>query len=285
LGYRRRTRGVPTLFQKNDLDNIHIYVYTMDQFKTYLVTNQLAETTIKNHLRNLTKVDLNLLDGDEDVLIHYVHEHYTIGSQQKTISSSISKYRTYKNLPRDKIGVLLKKANDDSTIIQQKNNDERVLPDMNDVKTLMVTYYKKRMFKEYAIMFLLLNLQTRNLDLVATVTHDKSELDDKTNWLYVRKNDIVFIRNNYKTKATYGTKKDVIRNKMFYQAVSQIPELLRSNENLLRSIMKITGNINETTLMKMSVCNNNNLKGLMKISKNRGTTMGLIGVNYDCTKS
>ena len=48
--------------------------------------------------------------------------------------------------------------------------------------------------------------------------------------------------------------------------------------------MNITGQINETTMMKMSVCNNNNLKGIKKISNNRGTSMLEIATNYDCTK-
>jgi len=255
----------------------------MEQFKSYLESSQLVETTIKNHIRNLSKIDLELLNGDECALIHYVQEHYTIGSQQKTIITSISKYRNYKNLPREKLMTLLTKANNDSTKIQQKKNDERIIPDINDVKSLMDAYYKKGMWREYVVMYLLIHLQTRNLDLVATVTHDKGELDNETNWLYVRKNDIVFIRNKYKTKSCYGSKKDVIVNKKFYHAVGSLPELLRPNENLHRSIGKITGNISETTMMKLSVSENNNVNGLVKIAKNRGTSLDLISTNYNCT--
>jgi len=256
----------------------------MDQFKSYLNETKLAETTIKNHLRNLTKIDLKLLEGDEISLIKYVNEHYGIGSQQHAVSISISKYRTYKKLPRGKIANLLKKAYDDATKIQQKNNCERELPNIKDVKSRMDTYYNQKQWKEFVIMFLLLNYQTRNLDLIATVTDNKKDMDDEKNWLYVRKNDVVYIRNLYKTKSVYGTKKDIIKNKKLNHAVRQISELLRSNENLLRSIKKITGGINETTLMKMSVVQHNNLKGLMRISKNRGTSIVEIGKNYDCTK-
>ena len=89
--------------------------------------------------------------------------------------------------------------------------------------------------------------------------------------------------NNYKTKSCYGSKKDVIVNKKFYNSILLCTELLRPNENLYRSVMEITGNINETTLMKMAVCNNNNVKGIAKISKNRGTSMSVIATNYYCT--
>ena len=137
--------------------------------------------------------------------------------------------------------------------------------------------------KQYVIMYLLIHLQTRNLDLVAKVTHNLDDVDKENNWLFVRKDDIVFYRNNYKTKSKFGMKKDIIKGKRFHFAVSQVKELLRPEENLYRSVMRITGNINETTMMKMSVCNNNNIKGIKTISKNRGTSMNTISTNYDRT--
>jgi hypothetical protein len=134
-------------------------------------------------------------------------------------------------------------------------------------------------------MYLLLHINTRNLDLVAKVTHDIDDVDKENNWLYVRKSDVVYFRNNYKTKAKFGMKKDIIKSKRFHFAVSKLTDLLRPNENLYRSVMKITGQINETTMMKLSLCNNNNAKGIKKLSKNRGTSVETIVSNYDCTKN
>jgi len=256
----------------------------MESFKTYLEDNKLAKTTINNHLRTLEKVNNELLNGDEKDIVKYIKANYDVCSQQKTITTSISKYRTFKELPREKIAELLKKTNDDATKIQQKNNDELKLPDIKDVKSLMNLYYQQQMWKQYVVMFLLLHLQTRNLDLVAKITYKLDDVDNETNWLYIRKNDVVYFRNNYKTKAKYGLKKDILKGKRFHNAVSQLTELLRPNENLYRTVMRITGQISETTMMKMSVCNNNNVKGIKKISKNRGTSMLEIATNYDCTK-
>ena len=179
---------------------------------------------------------------------------------------------------------MLKTSQDDSTKIQQKNNDELELPDIKNVKSLMNLYYNQEMWRQYAVMFLLLHLQTRNLDLVAKITDNIEDVDNESNWLYMRKNDVVYFRNNYKTKARYGLKKDIIKSTHFHNAVSKLTELLRPNENLYRSVMKITGQISETMMMKISVCNNNNVKGIKKISKNRGTSMLEIATNYDCTK-
>ena len=257
----------------------------MESFKSYLEQQKLAKTTITNHIRNLSKLDIKLLDGPEKDLAKYIKANYDVGSQQKTITTSVAKYRGYKELPKTEISELLKKTNNDSTQIQRKNNDELEIPDMKNVKSLMNLYLKQGMWKQYVVMYLLLHLQTRNLDLVAKITDKLEDVDDETNWLYVRKSDVVFFRNNYKTKAKYGLKKDIIKGKRFHFAVSQLKELLRPNENLYRTVMKITGQINETTMMKMSLCNNNTAKGIKKLSKNRGTAIETIVNNYDCTKS
>ena len=257
----------------------------MDSFKTYLEEQKLAKTTITNHLRNLGKLDIKLLEGPEKDLVKYIKTNYAVGSPQKTITNSVAKYRGYKQLPKTEISELLKKTNDETFQIQKKNNDEMELPDIKNVKSLMNLYLKQSMYKQYVVMYLLLHLNTRNLDLVAKVTHNLDDVNNDDNWLYVRKSDVVFFRNNYKTKAKFGMKKDIIKGKRFHFAVSQLKELLRPEENLYRTVMKITGQINETTMMKLSLCNNNTAKGIKKLSKNRGTAVQTLVNNYDCTKN
>lgn len=256
----------------------------MENFKSYLEQQKLATTTIKNHIRNLSKLDIKLLEGPEPPLVKYIKANYAVGSPQKTITNSVAKYRGYKQLPKTEISELLKKTNDEAFQIQKKNNDELELPDIKNVKSLMNLYLKQGMYKQYVVMYLLLHLNTRNLDLVAKVTDNIDDVNNDDNWLYVRKSDVVFFRNNYKTKAKFGMKKDIIKGKRFHFAVSQLKELLRPEENIYRTVMKITGQINETTMMKLSLCNNNTAKGIKKLSKNRGTAVETLVNNYDCTK-
>ena len=257
----------------------------MESFKTYLEEQKLAKTTITNHLRNLGKLDIKLLEGPEKDLVKYIKANYSVGSPQKTITNSVAKYRGYKELPKTEISELLKKTNNEAFEIQKKNNDEMELPDIKNVKSLMNLYLKQSMYKQYVVMYLLLHLNTRNLDLVAKVTHNLDDVNNDDNWLYVRKSDVVFFRNNYKTKAKFGMKKDIIKGKRFHFAVSQLKYLLRPEENLYRTVMKITGQINESTMMKLSLCNNNTAKGIKKLSKNRGTSVETLVNNYDCTKT
>lgn len=255
----------------------------MESFLKSLEEQKLAKRTIDNHKRNLGKLDIELLLGTEEDLVKYITKTFDKGSQQKAMSGSVSKFRTFKKLPRDEIAKLLKTSNEQAAEIQKKHNAELEIPDIKNVKSLMNLYLKQSMMKQYVIMYLLIHLQTRNLDLVTKVTDNLDDVDNENNWLFVRKDDVVFYRNNYKTKAKFGMKKDIIKGKRFHFAVSQVKELLRPEENLYRSVMRITGNINETTMMKMSVCNNNNIKGIKTISKNRGTSMNTISTNYDCT--
>lgn len=257
----------------------------MENFKSYLEQQKLAKTTITNHLRNLGKLDIKLLEGPEPSLVKYIKTNYDVGSPQKTITNSVAKYRGYKNLSKTEISELLKKTNNEAFEIQKKNNDELELPDIKNVKSLMNLYLKQGMYKQYVVMYLLLHLNTRNLDLVAKVTDNLDDVNDDDNWLYVRKSDVVFFRNNYKTKSKFGMKKDIIKGKRIHFAVSQLKELLRPEENLYRSVMKITGQINESTMMKLSLCNNNTARGLKKLSKNRGTSVETLVNNYDCTKT
>jgi len=256
----------------------------MENFKSYLEQQKLATTTIKNHIRNLSKLDIKLLEGNEKDLVKHIKLSYEVGSPQKTITSSVAKYRGYKELPKTEISELLKKTNIEAFEIQKKNNQNLELPDIKNVKSLMNLYLKQGMYKQYVVMYLLLHLNTRNLDLVAKVTHNLDDVNNDDNWLYVRKSDVVFFRNNYKTKAKFGMKKDIIKGKRFHFAVSQLKELLRPEENLYRTVMRITGQISESVMMKLSLCNNNTAKGIKKLSKNRGTAVDTIVNNYDCSK-
>jgi hypothetical protein len=256
----------------------------MESFLKSLEQQKLVKRTIENHKRNLGKLNIELLLGEELDLVNYIKTNFDEGSQQKSMSGSVSKFRTFKNLPRENIAKLLKKNNEQAHEIQKKNNDALEIPDIKNVKSLMNLYLKQGMYKQYVVMYLLIHLQTRNLDLVAKVTDNLDDVDNETNWLFIRKNDVVFYRSKYKTSSTFGMKKNIIKSKRFKFAVSQLKEVLRPEENLYRSVMRITGQISESLMMKMSVCNNNSLKGIAKISKNRGTSMNTISTNYDCTK-
>jgi len=246
----------------------------------------LSEKTISEHSRGLNK--FKKLGGDikwsEEEIIDFIKEHYNEGSERKIISSTISKYRHYKGKPTETIRQFLRQANAEASLLQQKKNLilKETLPTI-DFKQMLSKYYKDKDYKSFVILFLLLNYNTRNKDLVVKVVNDESDLNEKENFLFIREKDIVYIRNDYKTKGRYGTKQDVIKSKKFLNAIKEVDKLLENDNNLDRQVKKITNGINQSTMFKMLVAQNNNLKSIAKASKNRGTNMNTIAKSYDIT--
>ena len=246
----------------------------------------LSEKTISEHSRGLNK--FKKLGGDikwsEEEIIDFIKEHYNEGSERKIISSTISKYRHYKGKPNETIRDFLRQANAEASLLQQKKNDKLKdnLPQI-DFKQMLNAYYKDKDYKSFVILFLLLNYNTRNQDLVLRVVKDETELNQNENFIFIRDKDVVYIRNDYKTKERYGTKRNIIKPKKFFNAVQEVDSLLIDNGNLDRQVKKVTGGLNQSTLFKMLITKNNNLKSIAKASKARGTNMETIATSYDIT--
>jgi hypothetical protein len=253
----------------------------------------LSEKTINEHVRGIVKFQNlgGLLKWDEDKTIAFIKENYNKGSQQKIITSTISKYRHYKGKTTDTIREFLRLTNNESSLLQREKNDKlkENLPDI-DFKKMLNAYYRDKEYKKFVILYLLINYNTRNKDLVARVVKDETDLNKD-----IRDKDVVYIRNDYKTKERYGTKRDVIKAKKFFKAVQegfrppssgfegQSPSLLINNDNLDRQVKEVTGGLNQSSLFKILITKNNNLKSIAKASKNRGTNMETIATSYDIT--
>ena len=180
--------------------------------------------------------------------------------------------------------MFLKNANDEAHELQQaKNNKLKDTLPQTDFKKLLNTYYKNKNYKEFIILFLLLNYNTRNRDWIVSITNDKNDLNDKDFFLLIRLNDVVYYRNDYKTAFSYGQKKDIIKSKKFYKAIQDLNSLLINNANLDRQVKEITRGFNQSTLFKINIATNNNLKAITKASKNRGSIMETIANSYDIT--
>jgi len=246
----------------------------------------LSEKTIAEHSRGLCK--FSKIGGDlkwsENEIVDFIKENYNEGSERKIISSTISKYRHYKGKPNDLIRDFLRQANAEASLLQRQKNDKlkETLPSV-DFNKLLNGYYRDKQYKNFVILYLLMNYNTRNKDLVVKVVNDESDINPNENFLFIRDKDVIYIRNDYKTKNRYGSKRDVIKSKKLFNAVKEVDSLLENNNNLDRQVKKVTNGINQSTMFKMLVASNNNLKGIQKASKNRGTNMETIAKSYDIT--
>ena len=258
----------------------------MNSFLTYMNLQGLSEKTIAEHSRGLVK--FQKIGGDlkwsENEIIDFIKEHYNEGSERKIISSTISKYRHYKGKTTETIRDFLRQANAEASLLQRQKNDKlkETLPSV-DFNKLLNGYYRDKQYKNFVILYLLMNYNTRNKDLVVKVVNDESDINPNENFLFIRDKDVIYIRNDYKTKNRYGSKRDVIKSKKLFNAVKEVDSLLEYNNNLDRQVKKVTNGINQSTMFKMLVASNNNLKGIQKASKNRGTNMDTIAKSYDIT--
>jgi len=262
----------------------------MEDYKQYLEGQKLATTTIRNHIRNLGayQSDGFDIDDDEDTTIKNLMT-YSTGSRRQTMVTTISKYRTYKQMPNENIRQLLQQAVQDTLKINDENNQGKDIPSLTSFRRKMKDYFIKTDFASCAILYLLLMFNVRNNDLVLSIVTEKPT-DNTKNYLFLKGNAVHYIRNDYKTFKTYGQKKHRIVNKMFLECIHKLHDFGKSSlidkdlDNITRTIKKITGGYTEADLMKRSVFEAKGLRELTKIQDNRGTALQTMAQSYDISQ-
>lgn len=258
-------------------------------FKQYLEEQKLSEYTIKTHINKVAsyKQQYGNVGYNLDFIISKIDNEPTI-STRKSMAGSISKYLQYKKKDTKKLAEYIFKQTADF----QKDKDKRTaetkheLPSLKDLKGELNTLYEKEDYRSFIILFLMVNYQVRNKDLIATVVNSKRETNSNDNFIIVGKSQATYVRNDYKTAFKYGTKTNIIKNKKFLNAINQIGYVLKSSDNVDRVIKKATaglGGITEGTIAKIVLAENNTMNGLKKVSKNRGTDPVTLIESYNIT--
>lgn len=144
--------------------------------------------------------------------------------------------------------------------------------------------------QQYIVNYIVFYLNTRNLDLIAKVIHEvdyDTTLDDSINYLVVYPEHVVFIRNIYKTKGTYGQKINTISDNKFSNFIKQVKHntfILNNNTHTIdRLIQRRTyKNMTETEYLHNVI---QKFKGdanrLFEIERNRGSNIRYLLTNYN----
>ena len=104
------------------------------------------------------------------------------------------------------------------------------LPSLDELEEYTEYLYENKKWFEYIINYLLINYQTRNKDLDFTIVGLKRDTKDKDkNFMWLERGRVTFIRNNYKTSNTYGTKTDVISDEKFVTALKRMKTKIGGN--------------------------------------------------------
>ena len=81
--------------------------------------------------------------------------------------------------------------------------------------------YQKEEYKKYIVNTLMMRYGVRNKDLNLSIVKTKKEMKDGENYLLLKKDKVVYIRDDYKTHKTYGKKTHEIHDNLFHEAVKK----------------------------------------------------------------
>jgi len=280
-----------------------MYKNIMSDFQTYLVESGLKDVTIKNHISNFDKL-INIFgddlytNSDED-LSNTIRKMDITLSQKLTISATLSKFLQFRELPNDYVVELIFEINKslkDGYLKRNKNTKFQYTK--KQIIDEMMTFYEKNKLKKFITSYLIIKYNVRNKDVRVVIVKHNKYTNKEENFLVIRKNSILYIRNDYKTKNKYGTIKVEIKNVKFVDSVKRYYDENIDESILLNGVELFKGFANSTKLikqqlpygltqamvMKIILNEKNTLSNAYNISKSRGTSMEVLQENYNIRK-
>jgi len=273
-------------------------------FNQYLINENLADSTIANHMRNYEKL-LNILGDDfyfelsDEDMVDSLRKQTLSLSQKLTISSTLSKFLKFRQIPNDVVVEYIFEINNELKKEYKKRNKSSTYQyTKKDLINELNKFYTDNKPKHYIVSYLLIKFNVRNADLNLQIVRHKKFTNKENNFLVIRKNSIMFIRNKFKTKDSYGVKKNEIKNDKFYQSVinfynDNIGESIDENRlslfNTFHNSTKLVKrysvfNLKESDIVKIVLGEDNSLHKASVISKNRGTSLDTLENSYNIRK-
>ena len=264
-----------------------------DDFAEYLIKEELKPTTINNHIRNLAKyknIDMFDLEIEDMNIVLTLKEADINNSQKLTIGSTMSKYLQYLDKPNNNIIEFIKSINDELKKKYNKRNKEaKYQYTKKDILKQTNKFYKDKEYKSYVVSYLVYYFNVRNTDLNITICKSKKlAKNEKQNYLILRKNSVIYHRNDYKTSGTYGSKFHEIKAKKFIDSIKQLikddecTKLFDTFSNSTNMVKQFTPfGLKTSDIVKIVLAEDNTLHKASKISKNRGTALETLEQSYN----
>ena len=257
-------------------------------FKTYLQEQGLHESTIHNHIR-LIRYHLTFFSSDftQEQAIDLIDQANTI-SAKRSLSNTMSKWLQFQKRDNDRIVSLIRVLNVEyekqSEVKRKALGKDKDLPTYKQLIELLQDHYETERWKEYCILYLLLNYHVRNMDMIADVVYNGRGLSKESNWFIVRQNNVLWKRNKYKTAYVFGPKQHVIKNKQFMHALQRLDCVMCETDNIDRVVKRATGGVGEATVLKIYLNQKLTASQFKKVSFSRGTDLNTLLTSYDIGK-
>jgi hypothetical protein len=258
----------------------------------------------KNGHRRLTDyLGTAIKDSTQDDIIEAVNE---IANNPNTKASLLNVGIVFYNLSKlDNTKLLDHKKIITEEIIKHRTSkalEKRdKLPSPDELDQRLKSLFNEERWADYIILWLMINYNTRtadvNIEIVDSIHATKK--DKKRNYLVRRKEDFVYIRNNYKTKRTYKQKKHYFKSITMTRAcryfINQMPpnmplHVLHINGepitdlSITNKIKTISGGLTESDINKIQVTAIEDIadyKALQVMADRRGTDTDTLINHYN----
>ena len=282
-------------------------------------SDKLSKSSLGNYSRLYKKIHVHFGDGNiepadipEEDLITAINNDMTTQqgniidnpNTKTALFNTIIGVKKHFDLPITKL--LKAKENLLSSIIKHREDVREqksiALPTHKDLKNHFNNTFERSEWIGTIILSLMEEFFTRNQDLdIYIVNSIKKAKDENKNYLVLREADLVYIKNKYKTRKSYGQLKQIFKNKKTRTAVIEFlktqppdqfeyPLMVNNNGEKIddtsqaKFIKKYTfKNLSESDYFKIRVNEfekKSDMNGLLKASKRRGTNLNTVIQNY-----
>ena len=271
----------------------------MPEFDKYAASYaEKAKNTIKSYNNAYKKLHDDLEQKDihtctSKEIFEVLDKYESANTRQSLLNTAIGVWKVYNVDTDDLIAYREDLSKSIKQTIKTKNAAlQQHLPSYADLVRHTKECYESGKFIEYIVNFLILNFQVRNQDLNFKIVSQLVNADDpELNYMVPMKTKVYYVRNKYKTVATYGPKQDVITDPEFIVAIKRIQSMNKDghnviipNENTIAYRIQSLSyqNLGEGAIIKIVVNHfRDDIDELKRISANRGTALQTILDNYD----
>ena len=190
---------------------------------------------------------------------------------------SVEKFKEYRSE--------LKQQQKSHQVSKMSEAGEKLMSYEDYTKSLGEAYVKDE-WKKYVVNYLMMKYGVRNKDLNLSIVKTKKEMNEGENYLLLKKDKVIYVRDDYKTHKTYGKKTHEIHDNLFHESVKKagvgklIPEAQISNG--LRKLY--LNKMGEAKIFKMMIdhyYDKDDSASIKRLATDRGTSLSVVQGFYN----
>ena len=254
---------------------------------------QISESSKKVYLsllKRMTKANFKIPTKANEKLT-YVKQHVSSFDNPNTRLDMLNLIIVIRN----ELELSIEKLKEYRSELKQQQKAHQVTK-MVDAGDKLMTYddfvkalqeaYNKQEWKKYIVNYLIMTYGVRNKDLNLEIVKTKKEMKEGKNYLLLKKDKVIFIRDDYKTKSTYGKKTHEIHDKLFYEAVKKtgLGKLI-AEQQISNGLRKLYINkMGEAKIFKMMIdkyYDDADSASIKRLAADRGTSLSVVQGFYN----